>query len=170
MMKREDIVGRNIFDAFPDNPDDSAATGVANLRASLERVRNRCVPDTMAVQKYDIRRPPQEGGGFEERYWSPRNSPVLDEYKRVRYIIHRVEDVTEFVRLQERENEQAREIVLRAQELHRTNEKLRAANSAKNEFLSRMSHELRSRSARSWASGSCSSSPTSRSSTNIRWR
>ena len=144
MTKREDIVGRNIFDAFPDNPDDPEATGVANLRASLERVRDRGVPDTMAVQKYDIRRPPEEGGGFEERYWSPRNSPVLDEYKRVRYIIHRVEDVTEFVRLQERESEQAREIVRRAQELQRTNEKLRAANSAKNEFLSRMSHELRS--------------------------
>ena len=69
---------------------------------------------------------------------------MLDEYKRVRYIIHRVEDVTEFVRLQERESEQAREIVRRSQELQRTNEKLRAANSAKNEFLSRMSHELRS--------------------------
>ena len=143
MTKREDIVGRNIFDAFPDNPDDPEATGVANLRASLERVRDRCEADTMAVQKYDIRRPPEEGGGFEVRYWSPRNSPVLDEYKRVRYIIHRVEDVTEFVRLQERESEQAREIVQRGQELQRTNEKLRAANSAKNEFLSRMSHELR---------------------------
>jgi signal transduction histidine kinase/ActR/RegA family two-component response regulator len=144
MTKREDIVGRNIFDAFPDNPDDPEATGVANLRASLERVRDRCVPDTMAVQKYDIRRPEAQGGGFDVRYWSPRNSPVLDDYKRIKYIIHRVEDVTEFVRLQQREGEQEREIIRRAQELQRANEKLRAANSAKNEFLSRMSHELRS--------------------------
>jgi signal transduction histidine kinase/ActR/RegA family two-component response regulator len=144
MTTREDIVGRNIFDAFPDNPDDPEATGVANLRASLERVRNRRVPDTMAVQKYDIQRPDDEGGGFEERHWSPRNSPVLDDYKRLKYIIHCVEDVTEFVRLQERESEQEREIVRRSQELQRTNEKLRAASSAKNEFLSRMSHELRS--------------------------
>jgi signal transduction histidine kinase/ActR/RegA family two-component response regulator len=144
MTKREDIVGRNIFDAFPDNPDDPEATGVANLRASLERVRDRCVPDTMAVQKYDIRRPEAEGGGFDVRYWSPRNSPVLDDYKRIKYIIHRVEDVTEFVRLQQREGEQEREIIRRAQELQRANEKLRAANSAKNDFLSRMSHELRS--------------------------
>jgi signal transduction histidine kinase/ActR/RegA family two-component response regulator len=144
MTTREDIVGRNIFDAFPDNPDDPEATGVANLRASLERVRDRRVPDTMAVQKYDIQRPDDEGGGFEERHWSPRNSPVLDDYKRLKYIIHCVEDVTEFVRLQERESEQEREIVRRSQELQRTNEKLRAASSAKNEFLSRMSHELRS--------------------------
>ncbi len=30
----------------------------------------------MPVQKYDIRRPEAEGGGFEERFWSPTNSPV----------------------------------------------------------------------------------------------
>jgi len=42
---------------FPDNPDDPAASGAANLRASLERVLATRAPDTMAVQKYDIRRP-----------------------------------------------------------------------------------------------------------------
>ena len=31
----------------------------------------RCA--AMPVQKYDIRRPETEGGGFEERYWSPVN-------------------------------------------------------------------------------------------------
>jgi signal transduction histidine kinase/ActR/RegA family two-component response regulator len=142
--RRADIVGRGIFDVFPDNPEDPEATGVANLRASLERVRDRRMADTMAVQKYDIRRPDDEGGGFEERFWSPRNSPVFDADKRLKYIIHRVEDVTEFVRLQELESEHEREIVRRSQELQRMNEQLRAANSAKNEFLSRMSHELRS--------------------------
>ena len=39
MTKREDIVGRKLFDVFPDNPDDPQATGVRNLRASLGRVR-----------------------------------------------------------------------------------------------------------------------------------
>jgi len=144
MTKRDDILGRDLFDVFPDNPDDPEATGAGNLRASLDRVRSRRVADTMAVQKYDIRRPDDEGGGFEVRYWSPRNSPVLDEQKRLAYIIHRVEDVTEFVLLQERESEQAAEILRRSRELQETNEQLRAANSAKNEFLSRMSHELRS--------------------------
>jgi PAS domain S-box-containing protein len=55
----------------------------------------------MAVQKYDIRRPESEGGGFEERYWAPLNSPVLNAAGEVAWIIHRVEDVTEIVRLQE---------------------------------------------------------------------
>jgi hypothetical protein len=96
---REDILGRGIFEVFPDNPDDATATGEGNLRESLERVLRERVPDAMAVQRYDIRRPEAEGGGFEERSWSPVNSPVLDEQGRVLYVIHRVEDVTGFLRL-----------------------------------------------------------------------
>jgi signal transduction histidine kinase/ActR/RegA family two-component response regulator len=143
MTERDAILGRGIFDVFPDNPDDPAADGVSNLRSSLERVRERRAPDAMAVQKYDIRRPAEEGGGFEVRYWSPRNSPVLDENEGLRYIIHRVEDVTDFVRLQERGHEQAAEILRRSSELQAANVKLRAASAAKSDFLSRMSHELR---------------------------
>jgi signal transduction histidine kinase len=143
MTRREEIMGRGIFEVFPDNPDDPEATGVSNLSASLDRVRQRRVPDTMAVQKYDIKRPAEEGGGFEERFWSPKNTPMLDETGELAYIIHRVEDVTEFVRLSERGTEQEAEIFLRGQELQRLNKELERASQAKNEFLSRMSHELR---------------------------
>jgi PAS domain S-box-containing protein len=95
MTTRKAILGRGIFDVFPDNPDDPQATGVSNLRASLERVLQFRRPDKMALQKYDIPRPASEGDGFEERYWSPFNSPVLDSRGEVAWIIHRVEDVTE---------------------------------------------------------------------------
>jgi len=118
MTNRDDILGRGIFDVFPDNPEDPAADGVSNLRASLHRVRDRRTADAMAVQKYDIRRP---DGGFEARYWSPRNSPVLNAQKQLSYIIHRVEDVTEYVRLRERGNEQAAEILRRSEELQAAN-------------------------------------------------
>ncbi len=59
--QRESIVGRRLFDVFPDNPADPAATGVAHLRASIERVLAGRRADTMAVQKYDVRRPDSEG-------------------------------------------------------------------------------------------------------------
>ncbi len=157
MTTREDIVGRGLFDVFPDNPDDPRATGVDNLRASLDRVRRHLVSDTMAVQKYDIRRPAAQGGGFEERYWSPVNSPVLTKSGELCLIVHRVEDVTEFVRLKAAEEQQALEaieltkrtaqmeadILRRSQELQEANAKLREAAGAKDQFLSRMSHELR---------------------------
>jgi PAS domain S-box-containing protein len=97
LTTRERLVGMRLFDAFPDNPDDPLANGVRNLRASLERVIQHREADLMAVQKYDIRRP---DGSFEERYWSPRNVPVLDKDRRlVQYIIHHVQDVTELVQL-----------------------------------------------------------------------
>ncbi|HET6158091.1 MAG TPA: PAS domain-containing protein [Dongiaceae bacterium] len=108
MTERAKILGRGLFEVFPDNPDDPAATGVDNLRASLARVLQHGRPDAMAVQKYDIRRPDSEGGGFEERYWAPLNSPVLDQAGKVVWIIHRVEDVTEMVRLQAKEEALAR--------------------------------------------------------------
>jgi len=104
--EREEILGREIFDVFPDNPNDPTATGERNLRISLENVLTRKMPDTMAVQKYDIRRLESEGGGFEERFWSPVNTPVLGADTSVAYIIHSVEDVTEFVRLKQKEAEQ----------------------------------------------------------------
>ena len=76
MTKREQILGRGIFEVFPDNPDDPNADGAKNLRASLSRVVKTRAADTMPVQKYDIRRPESKGGGYEERHWSPVNSPV----------------------------------------------------------------------------------------------
>jgi signal transduction histidine kinase/CheY-like chemotaxis protein len=99
MTQREAIVGRNVFDVFPDNPDDPGATGARNLRLSLNRVLKNKAADTMAVQKYDIRKAGSAGDAFEERYWSPVNAPMLDAAGNVRYILHRVEDVTDFVRL-----------------------------------------------------------------------
>ncbi len=105
MTEREKILGRALFEVFPDNPDEPSATGTTNLRASLHAVLSRRAPHTMAVQKYDIRRPESEGGTFEERYWSPVNAPVTGEEGEVRYIIHRVEDVTDLVRLKARGEE-----------------------------------------------------------------
>src|SRR3712207_9520888 len=38
MRARDEVVGRPLFEAFPDDPQDPRATGVRNLRASLETV------------------------------------------------------------------------------------------------------------------------------------
>ena len=108
MTRREEILGKGVFEVFPDNPDDPAATGVRNSRASFQRVLRNRTSDTMAVQKYDVRRPEAEGGGFEERYWSPLNSPVLAADGSVAWIIHRVEDVTKLVRIKAAGMEQVR--------------------------------------------------------------
>jgi signal transduction histidine kinase len=102
MTQRADIVGQHLFDVFPENPEDAQATGVRNLRSSLERVLRDRVADSMAVQKYELRRP---SGELEERYWSPVNTPILGKDGEVEYIIHCVEDVTEYFRLRRSDNE-----------------------------------------------------------------
>ena len=139
MTKRDDILGRGIFEVFPDNPEDPTATGVRNLRASLQRVLQGKISDTMAVQKYDIRKPESEGRGFEERYWSPVNAPVFGPDGEIAYIIHRVEDVTDFVlprlrthqqteELRARTGQMETEIFLRAEEVQEANRRLETAN------------------------------------------
>ena len=136
--RREQIIGRNIFDVFPDNPNEPAATGVKHLRASLQNVLANRKPHTMAVQKYDIRKP---NGEFEVRYWSPLNTPVLNSKREVIYIIHKAEDVTDFLRikrdrekqtvltddLQRRIEEMETDIIQRAQDIQKLNELLIAA-------------------------------------------
>ncbi len=153
-LTREQTVGHGLFEVFPDNPDDGAATGAGNLRASLERVIATRAPDTMAVQKYDIRGP---DGTFQVRWWSPRNLPVLGPRGELRYILHRVEDVTDLLRageageqLRDRNREMEREVVRRSHELASAIADLRAANArlgeldaAKTVFFGNISHELR---------------------------
>ncbi|MFC3608034.1 hybrid sensor histidine kinase/response regulator [Stutzerimonas tarimensis] len=93
--RREDIIGRPLFEVFGHNPDDANDYGASVLRASLERVLKTGRADRMAVTRYDIRRPDHQGGGFEPRYWRPLNAPVHDRHGQVRYVLHQVEDVTE---------------------------------------------------------------------------
>lgn len=168
LVQRSNVIGRPLFEVFPDNPDDPAADGVRNLRLSLEQVLRHRTANTMAVQKYDVR---NAAGVFEERFWSCVNTPILDENGEVYLIVHRAEDVTEYIRL--KRDQQAlqshaahieAEIYLRAQQVQKANqqlaeaaEQLRASNmetaqknaelelasKAKSEFLANMSHELR---------------------------
>lgn len=171
MTKREEILGRPMFQVFPDNPDDPHATGVRNLSASLRRVLRNRAPDIMPLQKYDIRYPEKNGGGFEERYWSPVNSPVFGPDNELAYIIHRVEDVTDFIvqkekrieqekiaeELRQKEERMEAEIYVRNREVAEVNLQLKEANDElarlyekakevdriKTSFFANVSHELR---------------------------
>ena len=92
---RENIIGRNFFQVFPNNPADATADGESNIRASLNRVIKNKIAEKIAVIKYDIPKPESQGGGFMLKYWQPIHTPVLDEFNDVKYILQYVEDVTE---------------------------------------------------------------------------
>ena len=149
MTKREKILGHVIFEVFPDNPSEPDATGVRNLSASLHRVLRDRVTDVMAVQKYDIRKPEGEEE-FEERYWSPTNAPVFGTDNEVSYIIHRVQDVTEYVYTKKRggeehaENEKLKERAVREEaEIYTKTLEVAEANLE----IKRLNRELSARSA-----------------------
>jgi signal transduction histidine kinase/CheY-like chemotaxis protein len=157
---RAGIVGRPITEVFPDRPD---PRGIATLRASLDIVRSDQVADTIVVDRYDI---PAAGPGGEPdaRYWSLVNVPVPGPGRRLAYIIHWLDDVTDYVRSisdqaggeQLADAQQGRIQRIEAdllalsqglqqgnRALQEANESLRGAYNAKKDFLDRLSHELR---------------------------
>ncbi|WP_369241010.1 PP2C family protein-serine/threonine phosphatase [Streptomyces sp. R21] len=145
---REQLLGRYIFDVFPENPNDPAATGMHDVRTSMLRVVATGERDTMALQRYDVE-DPQRPGQWQERYWSPINAPVADPDGQVVLIVHRVEEVTELIRARggpgdavrvrggPGEADRARvleaELYTRARELQEVNERLRRAHARERE-------------------------------------
>ncbi|UXA06242.1 PAS domain-containing protein [Mycobacterium sp. SMC-2] len=92
---REELLGHQLFEVFPDNPADPEADGVANASASLEFVFRRGVRHWLGVQRYDIpdRRNP---GEFVYKVWTPMNSPIKEGKKTVAVLQH-AQDVTRVV-------------------------------------------------------------------------
>ncbi|WP_369268111.1 PP2C family protein-serine/threonine phosphatase [Streptomyces harbinensis] len=134
---REELVGRYVFDVFPDSPDNAGAEGARNLHASLRRVVATGERDSMALQRYDVQHA-ERPGVWEQRYWSPVNTPVLGPGGRVELVVHRVEEVTELIRLgalpdSGRTRVLEAELYTRARELQEVNERLRRAHARERE-------------------------------------
>jgi PAS domain-containing protein len=94
---REELLGRNVFEAFPDNPWDPEASGVRNLDESLRRVLASGEPDALAFQQYDVE-VPGNPGVFAQRFWCPVNAPVFGPDGRVVLIVQCVEEISDKVR------------------------------------------------------------------------
>jgi len=93
--KLEDLVGRHVFERFPNDPADPNNVPAQMLRRSLERVLATGERDHLALLPYRV--PRAIGGEVEPqmRYWSATHSPVLDPSGKVRFILQHTVDVTE---------------------------------------------------------------------------
>lgn len=94
LTTRDGVLGRNLFDVFPENPGESEGAG--SLRASLMRALSTAKPDQMPILRYDVK---AADGGFEERYWDVLNIPVAGPDGLVRWILNSAEDATELMKL-----------------------------------------------------------------------
>ncbi|MEV5490300.1 SpoIIE family protein phosphatase [Streptomyces bobili] len=144
--RRDQVVGRHLFEVFPDNPENPGASGMRNLEASLRRVMATGERDAMALQRYDVESPDRPGE-WEERYWSPVNAPVRGPDGAVVLLLHRVEEVTELIRARGgRANDRTgnggsisrgqgleAELYTRARELQELNDRLRLAHARERE-------------------------------------
>src|SRR5688500_13563588 len=72
----EELLGRHVFEAFPNDPADPDNASARMLRTSFERVLARRAPDTLALIPYRVPRQTAEGVVTEDRYWSATHTPV----------------------------------------------------------------------------------------------
>jgi PAS domain S-box-containing protein len=112
--RREDVLGRVLFDVFP-----NAEDGGRVLRSSFDRVLATGQPDSIAYIPYAL---PGDGDGEEMRYWSAVHTPVLGADGAVEFILQNTLDVTELRHLQDiAYGAGSRQLLQRAQEVQEAN-------------------------------------------------
>ena len=93
--KREDLIGKKLFEAFAANPDDTHDTGVEKLKESIQRAIETGEKDTLSSQRYPIKKILPDGTEFfEERFWRASNTPMFDENGQLICISHQTSEVT----------------------------------------------------------------------------
>jgi PAS domain S-box-containing protein len=83
-----EIVGKHVFDAFPDS---------LARKARFQEAFERAVAgeeNVIAMLPFDVPRP---GGGTETRYWSCTHTPIRDAGGNVTYIVQQAQDVTALI-------------------------------------------------------------------------
>lgn len=89
---REQLQNVNIFDSFPDNPQDSFAAGMLTLSGSFDHVLHHDQPQALPTQRYDVI---TDGGrgSYVTRFWNTVNSPVHDPRGKPVGVLHQVHEV-----------------------------------------------------------------------------
>jgi PAS domain S-box-containing protein len=103
--KREEIVGKGIFEILPDSQDNTTTNPVDFASASFTRVVDLRREDVMGIRRHNIRVKTTDGEIFKAKIGKMVNYPVFDKDGEVAYILHHVEDITESVLRKEKESE-----------------------------------------------------------------
>ncbi|KGM55861.1 hypothetical protein N800_12240 [Lysobacter daejeonensis GH1-9] len=98
---RDQLVGVPLFEAFPGDGTPLGDENVRMLRASLRKVLDTGVTDTLGLIRYAIERQTPDGPVMDDRYWSATHTPVLDASGRTTHVLQHTVDVTELQRLKE---------------------------------------------------------------------
>jgi PAS domain S-box-containing protein len=88
----EQLIGRAMFDLFPNDPGQPNNESARVLRESFERVLRTGKQDALAYITYRVAK--VEGGELEDRVWSATHTPLLDAAGEVAFILQHTVDVT----------------------------------------------------------------------------
>lgn len=91
--RREDVIGKYLFDAFPTPQQEIADL----LRSSFDRVKKFKVEDTIHLLRYPIRYSNKDGKGWKDRYWIVKNKPILNQDGCVVFILNNPTEVTHLI-------------------------------------------------------------------------
>ncbi|MBF5044970.1 PAS domain S-box protein [Aggregicoccus sp. 17bor-14] len=97
----EELLGRNILDAFPNDPADPNNASATMLRESLHRVLASGQADTLALIPYRVPKETPGGPVLVERFWSATHTPILDARGEVAFLLQHTVDVTELQQLKQ---------------------------------------------------------------------
>jgi two-component system, cell cycle sensor histidine kinase and response regulator CckA len=99
LEKYEKLVGSNFFETFQKNLNNPEDEGMRQVKISLEKVMKDKSPDYMSIQKFKIRKKTSGNEKYEERYWRILNTPICNKKNEIDYIILKIDDVTENMKL-----------------------------------------------------------------------
>ena len=92
MVKRENVIGKPLFEVFPDTSEEYEQTGTSQLLESIRKVIKTGKTDVMPRLKYDIK---DSRGKFTTKYWSVSHHPVFDDGHKVTAVYQATEDITD---------------------------------------------------------------------------
>ena len=99
MVRRQDVIGKPLFDAFPDTSEEYVKNGNSRLLESIRKVIKTGQQDVMPDLKYDLK---DTEGNLKVMYWSVSHHPVFDQDGTVRAVYQATEDITARVLTQQK--------------------------------------------------------------------
>jgi PAS domain S-box-containing protein len=101
-VNKEEIVGTYLFDVFLDNPESKNKETISKAIELLNSDNENKIIPNIPIQKFDIR---NSKGITDEKYWSLTLKPIFEKPNQLQYIILRVEDVSEIVKLKKQQSD-----------------------------------------------------------------
>lgn len=92
MVDRERVIGRPLFDVFPDTSEQYIESGVSQLLESIRKVIRTGKPDAMQNLSYDLKDP---SGTFKTMYWSVTHYPVRGKSGKIIAVYQETKNITD---------------------------------------------------------------------------